>query len=159
MSDDYFHHPMRFPGNAEGPFYTTGHQCRKNEDKNSPLVWCGDCLFCEAPEQESPDLLAPLNEGNLNTYFIRQPRNAEEIERACRALQVCCVAALRYGGKDRAIIERLGNDPELCDYVVNERGELAQTVDGNGRFFPFADVVIAKKMARASKRWWEFWKR
>src|SRR5687768_14251449 len=107
MSEDYFHHPFRFPGNVEGPFYTTGYQTHATDDPQSPLVWCGECLFCEAPEHEAPELLAPLNDHNIDTYFIRQPASPNELEHACNALKVCCVAALRYGGKDRSIIARL----------------------------------------------------
>ena len=33
---------------------------------------------------------------------------------------------LRYGGTDRAIIERLGNDPVACDYVMRE-GQLVRS--------------------------------
>ena len=78
--------PRRCPLNAPGPFYTTGQ-----------------CLACEAPEDEAPDLLAPLTGGNYTTYFVRQPRTPEEVERACNAIRVCCVMDLRYGGTDRAI--------------------------------------------------------
>lgn len=96
------HRPKRrCPLNAPGPFYTMG-----------------ECLACEAPEAEAPDLLAPLTGGNLTTYFVRQPETPEEAERACRAIEVCCVMDLRYGGTDRAIIERLGNSPNASDYVV-----------------------------------------
>ena len=84
-----------------GPFYTTG-----------------ECLACDAPEQEAADLLAPLRGDNCDTYFVRQPTTPAEVERACRALEVCCVAALRYGGKDPNIIRRLGNDPEYCDQLL-----------------------------------------
>jgi len=94
-------HPGRCPLNAPGPFYT-----------------CGECLFCGAPEAEAPDLLAELSEGNLTTYFVRQPRTAEEIERACRAALVCCVDDLRYGGTDPKIITRLRNNPEVCDHLL-----------------------------------------
>jgi uncharacterized protein (TIGR02996 family) len=94
-------HPRRCPLNVVGPFYT-----------------CGDCLACEAPEGEAPDLLAELRDGNSTTYFVRQPRTAEEIERACRAAEVCCVADLRYGGTDPKIITRLGNDPLYCDHLL-----------------------------------------
>ena len=91
----------RFRKNVPGPFYTTG-----------------DCLACEAPEEEAPDLLAPLIGDNGDTYFVRQPTTPAEVERACRALEVCCVAALRYGGTDQNIIRRLGNDPEYCDRLL-----------------------------------------
>ena len=52
-------HPKRCPLNAPGPFYTMG-----------------ECLACEAPEAEAPDLLAPLTGGNYTTYFVRQPETA-----------------------------------------------------------------------------------
>ena len=100
MSDEK---PIRFEKNVPGDFYTTG-----------------DCMACEAPESEAPDMLAPLNALNGDTYFVKQPETPEEIERACCALEVCCVAALRYGGKNPAIIRRLGNNPEYCDHLLAE---------------------------------------
>jgi hypothetical protein len=95
------HTRHRFRKNVPGPFYTTG-----------------DCLACDAPESEAPDLLAPLIGDNGDTYFVRQPTTPDEIERACRALEVCCVAALRYGGTDPNIIRRLGNEPDYCDRLL-----------------------------------------
>jgi uncharacterized protein (TIGR02996 family) len=94
-------HPSRCPLNVPGPFYT-----------------CGSCLACEAPEDQAPDLLAPLGQGNYTTYFVHQPRTAEEVERACGAARVCCLSDLRYGGTDPRIIARLGNDPEFCDNLL-----------------------------------------
>jgi hypothetical protein len=94
--------PQRCPLNVPGPFYTLG-----------------TCLACEAPEYEAPDLLAPLDDNNFTTYFVKQPETPEEIERACNAIRVCCVADLRYGGTDPAIIERLGNDETVCDYTLH----------------------------------------
>lgn len=91
----------RFRKNVPGPFYTTG-----------------DCLACDAPEHEAPDLLAPLTGDNGDTYFVRQPKTTAEVERACRALEVCCVAGLRYGGTDPKIIRRLGNEPDYCDRLL-----------------------------------------
>jgi hypothetical protein len=91
----------RLAKNAPGAFYTTG-----------------DCLACGLPEREAPELLAKLEGGNVDTYFVRQPETAQEIERACRALKSCCVPALRYGGTDSAIIKRLGNDPRYCDHTL-----------------------------------------
>ncbi len=98
MIRDTFH---RFRKNVPGPFYTTG-----------------ECLACDAPEHEAPDLLAPLSGDNSDTYFVRQPATPDEIERACRALEVCCAAALRYGGTDPNIIRRLGNEPDYCDRLL-----------------------------------------
>ena len=65
-----------------------------------------------------PELLARLGNGNYDTYFVKRPTTPGEIEEACRAIEVCCVAALRYGGTDPAIIKRLGSKPEYCDYIV-----------------------------------------
>ena len=96
--------PQRFEKNVPGDFYTTG-----------------DCLACDGPEHEAPDLLAPLENENYDTYFIKQPETPEEIERACRAIEVCCIAALRYGGKNPGIIRRLGNNPEYCDFLLDAK--------------------------------------
>ena len=123
MTEKWFDHPERLPKNAPGPFYTTGYR-----DKNG--VWSGNCLWCGLPEAEAPELLAPLNDGNDDTYFIKQPETAGEIEDACSALEICCAKALRYGGKDLKILKRL--DPDLCDYGV-------------------ASVEIK------SDKWWHFW--
>jgi hypothetical protein len=71
-------------------------------------------------QAEAPDLLAPLTGGNYTTYFVRQPQTSDEVERACSAILACCVMDLRYGGTDRAIIARLGNDPRVCDYVFRD---------------------------------------
>jgi len=91
----------RLKKNVPGPFYTTG-----------------ECLSCGAPEDMAPDLLAQLDDENYETYFVKQPTTPEEIERACRAIEVCCVDALRYSGNDPSIIERLGNNPNCCDCLL-----------------------------------------
>ena len=134
----YFTHPRRFPANVEGPFYTTG------------TVVCGDsryvgiasdCLQCLTPEHEAPDLLAPINKSNLNTHFVKQPCNADEVQRACNALRVCCVYALRYGGRDLDVIRQLENSPLFCDYILDEQGELVLTVGPDGQLLPFAQAI------------------
>jgi hypothetical protein len=94
----------RFEKNVPGPFYTTGL-----------------CMACGAPEAEAPDLLAPLEGDNFDTYFIKQPTTPDEIERACRAVECCCADALRYGGTDPTIIHRLGNSPACCDHVLPDQ--------------------------------------
>lgn len=93
----------------------------------------GDCLSCGLPETEASDLLAPLNDDNLDTYFVRQPVTPEEVEAACWAIKVCCVSALRYGGTDVEIIKRLGNDPEYCDYLLDRAG-IPKTAFGAAAF-------------------------
>jgi hypothetical protein len=113
-------------------------------------------LWCEAPEHEAPSLLAPLNEDNNDTYFIRQPITNQEIEHACRALEVCCVAALRYGGKDLAVIKRLGNSSELCDYTVDEQGNLILTADAETIIR--IDAQNRDLAAKRNRRWWQFWR-
>ena len=80
------------------------------------------------PEGEAPTLLND-DEDEYDTFFVRQPQTHEEVEQACCAIDVCCTEALRYGGQDRAIIERLGNNPAYCDYNLagklnNIRGSL-----------------------------------
>lgn len=106
MPRDYYIHPNRFPMNVEGAFYTLGMQ---REDG----TWCGECMSCGTPEGEAPTLLASSSDECSDTYFIRQPETDEEIEMACNALNICCVEALRYGGRDPKILALL--DPLVCD--------------------------------------------
>jgi hypothetical protein len=40
------------------------------------------------------------------------------LERCCQAAAACCLNAVRYGGRKRAIIRKLGNNPDVCDYIV-----------------------------------------
>jgi hypothetical protein len=122
----------RLEKNVSGPFYTNN-----------------DCLACEAPESEAPELLAALDGNNCDTYFVRQPETQKEIERACRAIEVCCVAALRYAGTDQKIIRRLGNDPLYCDQLLP------------GGPVPRPDWMKKQRQEakRAlEKRWWQFWR-
>lgn len=118
----------RFERNVPGPFYSTGQ-----------------CFFCGMPQEEAPELLAPLDDDNLDTYFVRQPATPEEVERACRALEACCTRALRYGGADPAIIRRLGNDPGCCDHLLP------------GGPVPRPQRVAVPSPAAAP--WWRFWRR
>lgn len=156
MTDDYFHHPQRFPKNVEGPFYTTGHPAYVASGGET-TAWCGNCLWCGAPEAQAPDLLAPLTEDNSDTYFVRQPQTPEEIDRACSAIEVCCVSALRYGGKDTAIIQRLHNDPSACDFIIDSQGSLVSTVDSQGNLLSFAKAIVAANRARREKELTPSW--
>jgi len=115
---------------------------------------------------EAPELLASLEGENVDTYFEKQPITADEIAHACMALRVCCVAALRYGGRDRAIIRQLNNNPEYCDYVIAADGELVLAVDEEGDLLPFAKDMSNRHRAaiqlasrKHCKKWWQFWRR
>ena len=164
MDTDYFRHPRRFPKNADGSFYTTGYQTRETDAPDAKLVWCGDCMQCEAPEAEAPELLAPLNDESIDTYFVRQPSTQEETSKACMAARVCCVSALRYGGRDPTIIAELQNDPELCDHIIDDNGKCVMTVDEKGDLLPFAQQIVDTRRAnwqrewrKRNKKWWQFW--
>lgn len=100
MARDYAWHPHRDKKNCAGAFYTL-HDC---------------CLNCGLPEGEAPTLLSQDAEDN-DTYFIKQPSTPEEVESACSAVEICCINALRYGGKDKAIIARLGST--VCDFDIH----------------------------------------
>ena len=128
----------RFRQNVPGPFYTTG-----------------DCLACDAPEHEAPDLLAPLIGCNSDTYFVRQPSTPDEVERACRALEVCCVLALRYGGSDPNIIRRLGNDPDYCDRLLP--GGPIPRRDWFSEQSPASDTVEQEKETACTDRSYSHW--
>ena len=104
MSRQVAWHPERGKKNVEGAFYTI-------ED---------GCLACALPEGEAPTLLSD-DEGDYDTFFVRQPNTPEEVEAACCAIEVCCTEALRYGGKDKKVIARLRNDPAYCDYNLQGR--------------------------------------
>jgi hypothetical protein len=131
--------PSRDPRNVPGPFYAQTYLC----------------LACGLPEAEAPDLLAELNEGNYATYFVRQPETPDEIERACKAIGVCCVNALRYGGTDPSIIRRLGNTADYCDHLIDVSGDVVPV-----RFKP-DDCALPPQPSsvwRALWRRWRFWK-
>jgi len=131
MSINYIIFP-RYPENVKGDFYTTG-----------TLESGAECLDCGLPESEAPDLLAPMGDDHYDTYFIKQPESEEEVERAIAACLSCCTAALRYSGKDKKILKRLGKG--YCDFKIDEDGS-----------------IIANKIKKIEepiqrKSWWKFW--
>ena len=103
----------RFPKNAVGDFYTTGYKDQNDE-------WSGECMKCDLPEAEAPLLMAQLTGDNDDTYFLKQPENPVELEQAICATEVCCLDAVRYGGKDKMILRKLA--PEITDYKISILG-------------------------------------
>lgn len=104
---EYYHHPERDPRGVAGAFYTRGL-----------------CLAGGPPQWSAPSLISELATNDYDTFFVRQPETAEEIEQACSAIQSCCFSDLRYGGQDAAIISRLGNTPEYSDFLIDEAGRV-----------------------------------
>jgi hypothetical protein len=117
MKRSYIWNPDRGTRNVTGAFYSLE----------------GGCLDCRLPESEAPTLLSD-DDDDYETFFVKQPETDDETEQACKALEVCCVQALRYGGTNKKIIERLGNSPAFCDHDLDgERNDIAFTFWG-GRF-------------------------
>ena len=85
--------PARFHLNAPGDFYVENQMC----------------IACQAPEHEAPDLMSHIetDDCGYHCYFKRQPQTPEEAERAILAVAVGCCGAVRYGGHDPRILERL----------------------------------------------------
>jgi ferredoxin len=95
--------------------------------ERTPLNSTGDfyvekdmCLACFAPEDTAPDLIA--YDHDTGCYFKKQPETDEELDRAIEAVEVSCIAALRYCGNNPHIIQRLrkvkGIDgEERCDVL------------------------------------------
>lgn len=111
-------------------------------------------------------LFAPLGEDNWLTHFVRQPSTAEEVERACLGALGCCVADVRYGGRDRTVISRLGNHPEYCDLVVDSGGDLLGVLDDHGDLHVAIQLELRRRggrnrfvatVAGRSVTWWLPW--
>jgi len=93
-----------YPLNAPGDFYV--------EDQM--------CIACAAPEHEAPDLMAHDSGDHYHCYFKRQPQTRREVDRAIMAVAVGCCGAVRYGGHDRQIVEKLTSlrpMEDLCDHT------------------------------------------
>ena len=98
---------IRYPENAAGPFYVERDLC----------------LICMVPEHEAPDLMGFFDGGEAgppcsHCYFKKQPTTPEETERAINAMRFACCGALRYGGDDQSLIDRLlaaGVDSDCID--------------------------------------------
>ena len=123
----------RLSKNVPGDFYTNG-----------------ECLACELPEMEAPELLAPLTGNNYDTYFVKQPETKEELDKAISACEVCCVSALRYGGKDKEILNRL--DSDCCDYKIDSFNNIIP----NNKTELIKSTPIVEGHSE-KKRWWKFW--
>ena len=85
-----------YPENAPGEFYV-------EEDL---------CITCRAPESVAPELIGFQEDPSgtnreRHCYFKKQPKTAEELDRAIKAVQVSCCGAYHYAGTDPAVKEKL----------------------------------------------------
>ena len=101
----------RHPLNVEGPFYIEKDVC----------VGCG-IMHQAAPELMGMHEYPPGEPGHFHCFVKRQPVSAEELDRAMEAMTVSEVAALRYGGTDPAILQKLCNHglASQCDVLAGK---------------------------------------
>ena len=95
--------PQPHPLNAPGPFYVENHLC----------------ITCMLPLSEAPDLMGFFDgDGEHHCYFKKQPATSEETSQAIDAIHVNCCGAVRYGGSDPAILQKLNdiNRADHCDF-------------------------------------------
>ena len=120
----------RHPDNAPGDFY----------------VVCDECISCEAPCGEAPDLMgAPdSSKKHYGCYFKKQPVTEEEIDRACDAVQTSCIEAVRYAGNDPEILRKLEERGSefSCD-VLHDNNPWDDKTD-SGIFKRFLNWLLAK---------------
>ncbi len=94
--------PFRYSENVKGDFYVENQVC----------------ISCGAPEAEAPDLIEHSKLEYGHCFFKKQPQTLDEINRAINAMNVSCIAGIRYAGQNEAILGDfydLGLENE-CDY-------------------------------------------
>jgi len=82
------------------------------------------CIMCRAPESVASDLIGsfvdPSGTNRMShCYFRKQPKTAEELDRAIKAVQASCCGAYRYSGADPDVTEklRLSGDDTAIDHA------------------------------------------
>ncbi len=76
------------------------------------------CLSSGVPQSIAPDLVGWTEEEFPSCYWIRQPENADEVDRAIKIIHEQELGCHRYGGNDPAVLERLPR--EDCDFLCPE---------------------------------------
>ena len=99
------------PLNASGPFYSEN----------------GLCIISLAPEAAAPDLMDCYEDPSgtarqSHCFFRRQPKTSEELDQAIAAMEVSCIANIRYSGNDSTILKRLCEMGyrHLCDALDSD---------------------------------------
>jgi hypothetical protein len=75
-------------------------------------------MACGAPEARARELM-DHDESDGHCFFKRQPETPEEVNRAILAVWSSCCGAVRYGGDDQSLIQRLVNigEADQCDHA------------------------------------------
>ena len=68
----------------------------------------GECILCCLPETEAPSL---MKSDENSCYFTRQPKTKEEVDQAISAIAVSCCSAVKYGGTDKDVIQKIHAEP------------------------------------------------
>lgn len=96
------------------PFVASkGQEQRCSENRGGDFYTaCNQCLTCDIPHVEAPDLMAYVRHPEDRTgvghcIFTRQPETPAEIETAITAMCSSEVCGIRYGGQDPRILERI----------------------------------------------------
>jgi len=74
----------------------------------------GCCTSCGVPQSVAPDLVGWTNENHPQCYWIKQPKNADELNQAIKLFQTQELGCHRYSGRDPAVLQKL--PAEDCDH-------------------------------------------
>jgi hypothetical protein len=112
--------PQRVAENAPGDFY----------------VEAGSCTRCCLVHGEAPDLLNDPQQPFQECYFRRQPQTPAEIDQAISAISVSEMSALRYGGSDPTIIEKLraAKCGRQCDQTSEGQASLRASAEAAAKW-------------------------
>jgi hypothetical protein len=73
------------------------------------------CTSCGVPQAVAPDLVGWTNQNPAQCYWIKQPKTADELDRAVKLFHTQELGCHRYSGNDAAILARL--PAEDCDQL------------------------------------------
>lgn len=92
------------------PLRSRSHQPHPKNAPGDFYVLHKECIICGVPQYLAPELIAWEMDAKGrpdHCYFRKQPETALELVHTIEAMQGCCSGALRYGGSDPEIIEKL----------------------------------------------------
>ena len=103
----------------------------------------GCCTSCGVPQVIAPELVGWVDENKGPCYWIRQPKNPEELDRAIKIIHTQELGCHRYSGKDPAVLKRLPR--EECDFFCPE-----MALSHRARFGP-SDIPLKVSLYASGK--------